>query len=161
MPYLVTQILPLKSTVPVLFNHSKSYIMDSHYGNSEYIAHAWRKLCIFGEKISCNHGLDLIKSLNRSNNRYCSLRAHLFPSYHLSKVPWIHILTLEYQSLSWKIFVFLGVHHCACMFQMKFQPVKRENIDISHQGADRKNYKISPVSDRSIAFHALIIKLGN
>ena len=34
--------------------------------------------------------LDLIKRLNRSNNKDCSLRAHYFLSYHLIKLPWVY-----------------------------------------------------------------------
>ena len=53
--------------------------------NSEHVAHAWRKL---GEKKS-DLGLLSIQSIvfNRSNNTNCSLRAHLFLSYHLMYVP--------------------------------------------------------------------------
>ena len=43
----------------------------------------------FGEKIRFVTAIDLIiYTINRSNYRYCSLRAYLFLSYHLILVPW-------------------------------------------------------------------------
>ena len=54
-------------------------------GNSEHVAHACWKTGLFGERIRLFTTLNLIKCLkiNRSNNRYCSLRVHLLSNYHL------------------------------------------------------------------------------
>ena len=56
-------------------------------GNSEHVAHAWTKK-VFSDKkkyliCDCSRSHGLI----RSNNRDCSLRAHLHLSYHLISVP--------------------------------------------------------------------------
>ena len=44
------------------------FILD---GISEYVAHVWRKIDIFGEKNRFVTALDQLNALNRSNNRYC------------------------------------------------------------------------------------------
>ena len=53
-------------------------------GNSEHVAHAWRKISLSGE---INPICDCSRSNQmfyiRSNYRDCSSSAHLFPSYHL------------------------------------------------------------------------------
>ena len=53
-------------------------------GNSEYVAHAWRKIGLFEKNIRFVTALNLIKCIiSRSNNRDCSLRVHLFLYCHL------------------------------------------------------------------------------
>jgi len=52
-------------------------------GNSEHVAHAWRKIGLFEEnKNRFVTALDLTNA-SRSNHRDCSLHAHLFLRYHL------------------------------------------------------------------------------
>ena len=52
-------------------------------GNSELIAHAWRKKTDRRKQILSVTALDLIYWIHGSNNRYFSLHAHLFLRYHL------------------------------------------------------------------------------
>ena len=60
---------------------SMVFILD---GNSERVAHASRKTCLFGEKKIDLWLLSILSNaLNKLNNRDGSLRAHLFLSYHL------------------------------------------------------------------------------
>ena len=47
-----------------------------------------RKTCIFGEKKDLWLISIQANALNRSNNRDCSVRAHLYLRYHLIYVPW-------------------------------------------------------------------------
>ena len=69
-----TQLLTLGVTL------TRALLLD---GNSEHVAHAWRKIDLFGEKnpvfdCSCSD------ALNRSNDKDCSLSAYLcYVSYHL------------------------------------------------------------------------------
>ena len=50
-------------------------------GNLEHVPHAERKVGLFGGNNR------FVTALNRSNNRVCPFRAHLFLSYHLIEVP--------------------------------------------------------------------------
>ena len=55
-------------------------ILDGTLG---HVAHAWRKIGLFGFVTA----VDLLKCLKQIKLQNCSLRAHLFLSYHLIKVP--------------------------------------------------------------------------
>ena len=58
-------------------------------GNLDHVAHVKRKLQVFPDNKNLYMWLFSIYSnaLNKSNNKYCSLRAHLFLSYHLIWAP--------------------------------------------------------------------------
>ena len=51
---------------------------------SEHVTHADRKTGLFAEKYPIWDCLSILSNaLNRTNNKDCSLRAHLFLNYHL------------------------------------------------------------------------------
>ena len=58
-------------------------------GNSEHVAHAWRKIDLFGGKNPiCETSPSAKNALYWSNNQDHSKRAHLFLDNDLISVPW-------------------------------------------------------------------------
>ena len=86
-------------------------------GDSDHVVHAWNKIGLFREKkISYLWHLSIYpNALNRSKNRDCSLRAHIFMSY------WgIMVIGRQSSIIFIKFFLFFVIFHQFPVFLSSF-----------------------------------------
>ena len=121
-------------------------------GNSEHLAHLWRKICLVEKNIQFVTALAPSKCLNYSNNRDCSKRAHLFLSKGSRKKSYSTSGPLRPFPPPFSSFVVIGTFFRAtvCPRSSDLFYVVTYYVKTGHYFLDTKKFTFSYASTRSL-----------